>query len=105
MRVTFYAAVMSVTAYAIQLENHTHCQTEAEDGLGSAIQMDPEFDDFMFAQTYSDLDVVDDEAAKVQKVIKAAAETDKAKAEAEVIKKVAEKKQDEAVKKAKAEAD
>ena len=64
MRLTFYAAcVLSMTANALSLHSHT----SAEDGLSSAIEVDPEFDSFMLSQTYSNLDVEGDEKSETAK--------------------------------------
>ena len=71
MRLSFYVAcTMSFLVNAIQLDSHA----QVEDGLSAAIEMDPEFDAFMYSQTNNYLDIADKkveakaktEAAKIQ---------------------------------------
>ena len=89
MRLTFYAAcVLSLTANALKLDSQTQTLAHIEDGLSSAIEVDPEFDSFMLSQSYSDLDVDlgDPEAAEKQaKAVQKAAAV-KAKGEASKVK-------------------
>jgi len=50
MRLTFYAAcVLSLTANALKLDSQTQTLAHIEDGLSSAIEIDPEFDSFMLS--------------------------------------------------------